>query len=547
MSEVQRTRIGIQGSVMGWDDPFAPEASRTIMRTGEGRMLGPQDPQPTAEAFLELLRSLGADFYLHHAMPGAAETDRLLAVVDATGLDLLLGNEYGNINGPFDATCNRFDLPVAEVGRAHATGRLLGLLYDETEHLQLHPDVLLNNHPEEAVRNPRRHQWAQVDGMTLQESEDAVAEAVRARIAGYGGGVTLYGEHVFPVMQHALARGGMNPCPKILKEEFASVQLATALGAAKEYGRKLGICVDFWGQDVGEWFTRLWGFPGHSPAEYRSALELAWLMGPDLLFTENADILARSTGQAFQLTEFGDIHAEFVRRFVPKHPRDYGHAQADPDIVLIRSDDTEWGMELHPYGNSSLSFDYRSRTPFRALHLLSRGSVPANGILYFLPQYTYHSGLYPRSDEALQALPLPGGVGRGLGTRTHRLFHPLDNLLVLDERADARAIGRPGLIVLTGTRMTPQCLSAVAERVRDGATCVAMRWLVPDEWPLQRRDGQGRWIVVDDLECDIVEEAFALFLGEPGVWRQRFGDTEVRLYDPTGDGVTLAHETRTGS
>ena len=64
---------------------------------------------------------------------------------------------------------------------------------------------------------------------------------------------------------------------------------------------------------------------------------------------------------------------------------------------------------------------------------------------------------------------------------------------------------------------------------------------------MQRRDGQGRWIVVDDLECDVVEEAFVPFLGESGVWRQRFGDTEVRLYDPTGDGVTLTHETRTGS
>lgn len=86
-------------------------------------------------------------------------------------------------------------------------------------------------------------------------------------------------------MYHACARGGMNPCPKILKDEFQSVQISTAIGAAKQYARKMGICVDLWGQDVGEWFTRVWGFPGHSPGEFKSALELSYLMGPDFIFT----------------------------------------------------------------------------------------------------------------------------------------------------------------------------------------------------------------------------------------------------------------------
>ncbi len=535
-------RIGVQGSVMGWLDPWHPECSRTLMRTGEGRVLGPQDSSPSASEFVALLRTLGADFYLHHAMPGDSGIDRLIDDMAAAGLDFLLGNEYGNINGPFGETENRFDIPEAVAERAAATGRCLGLLYDETEHLQLHPSMYLDYHPGESGRNPRRHQWAAVDGLSLQESEDAVAEAVRRRVAGYGGGVDLWSEQVFPVMYHALARGGMNPCPKLLKEEFASVQVATALGAARQYGRKLGFCVDFWGQDVGDWFTRIWGFPGHSPAEYRSALELAYLMGPDLLFTENADVLARHTDAGFRLTEFGAVLEEFTQRFVPAHPLAYGHAQADPDVVLIRSDDTEWGLETHPYGNQALSFDYRSRTPFKVFSLMSRGRIPPNGLMTFLPQYTYHAGLWPRDDGTVKRLPLEQGVDPGLRTRTHRLFHPLPNLLVLDERAGGKALGDPGLIFLAGTRMTPDCLQAVADRVRGGATCVALRWLLPDGWDRDRKDGDGRWIVVEDLECDRVAEAAAPFLGEEGVWMQRFGDFEVRWTDAAGDGVTLRHE-----
>ena len=535
-------KIGVQGSVLGWNDPFHPDLCRTVMRTGEGRVLGPQDPQPAVEAFMELLRSLGADLYLHHVMPDAVETDRFLDAIERFDVDFLLGNEYGNINGPYGDALNRYDVPDSCVAKAARSARFQGLLYDETEHLQLHPSMYLDYHPEEAARGRRRHQWANVDGLTLQESEDAVTDAVEARREAYGRHVEMYGEHVFPTMFHALARGGMNPCPKVLKEEFASAQLATALGAARQYGRKLGVCVDFWGQDVGTWFTRIWGFPGHSPAEYRSALELAYLFAPDLLFTENVDVLARNTPRGFERTEFGDVLHDFTHRFVPAHPLAHHHSQCDPDVVLIRSDDTEWGGEEHPYGNDALTFDYRSRTPFKAFHMLSRGSLPANGILTFLPQYTYHSGFYPRTDETMGVLPLERGVDPGRATGTHRLFHPLPNVLVLDERADGAAIGNPGLILLVGSRMTPRCLSAVAEKVRDGATCIAMRWLVPPARDLSWKDGAGRWIVVDDLECAVVQEAVRPFLGEPGVWRQRFGDVEVRLYNESGDGITVGHE-----
>ena len=312
-SDAFGTLIGIQGSVMGWDDPWHPPASAAIMRTGEGRIFPSQDGTPSVSQFVAYLRSLGAECYLHQVIPSTEMIDDFVRDCAGRGLPFLLGNEYGNINGPFDASSNRYDIPDASVAAAERTGGLLGLVYDETEHLQMHPDMYR--------KDARRHQWARVDGLSLQGSEDAVVQAVQDRCRRFGGRVPLYSEQVFPVMFHALARGGMSPCPKVLKEEFQSVQLATALGAARQYGRGMGICVDLWGPDVGDWFHRVWGFPGHPPEEFKSALEMAWLMGPRVLFVENVDVLARFTGESFRATEFGDIFHEFTHRFVPEHPR----------------------------------------------------------------------------------------------------------------------------------------------------------------------------------------------------------------------------------
>ena len=60
------TLMGIQGSVMGWDDPWHYEQCDTVFRTGERKYFPSQDPRPSPERFI---RELGADFYLHPGMP----------------------------------------------------------------------------------------------------------------------------------------------------------------------------------------------------------------------------------------------------------------------------------------------------------------------------------------------------------------------------------------------------------------------------------------------------------------------------------------------
>lgn len=130
-------KFGLQNSVMGWDDPWYPDASRTLMRTGEGQFFVSQDPAPTKQAFIRLLQeTFGVDFLMQHAMPQDERTEDFVWDMEKCGLQYMLGNEFGNINGPHCEGTNRYDVPQKLVRRAKRSENFLGLLYDETEHLQ---------------------------------------------------------------------------------------------------------------------------------------------------------------------------------------------------------------------------------------------------------------------------------------------------------------------------------------------------------------------------------------------------------------------------
>jgi hypothetical protein len=552
MSSDRRPAVGIQNSVLGWDDPWNPETSRRCMRTGEGRIIASQDPTPTPSEYLGFVRSIGAEFVLQHVLP-EDEGKSFAGSAGEHGMPYLLGNEVGNANGPYRQGLDRYDLDETLVARAREAGRLLGLVYDEPEHLQMHPGVYTRLHRLDAGH---RHHLCPRDVLSLEEADTAIARCA-ARIASRYAGVPVYTEHVFPVLYHALARGGLHPCPKLLKEEFQSIQLATAMGAALQYRRRLGICVDLWGPDVGRWFTRLWAFPGHSPTEYAAALRLGYLLGPNLLFTENVDALARfhdEPNRRFEKSEFGEVFERFARDFVPTTVPPWTHLDFTPSIALVRSDDGDVGGESSLLG-TSLSSTAATRTPHLALHLLSRGALPKNGLTWFLPQFPYHAVRF-KNDEMLARYPLENGYRSEPETSSHTLFHPLNNVAVFDERVTARDLACCRLIVLAGSRAGAETLRAIGTAVRAGATCVVAgrfatagdRELVERETGLEmRRDGDGRWYVTDDLLSDATREIVEPFLGESGCWRFAFGDDELRIHDPHDDGVSLEFEVRRAS
>jgi len=532
----KKVLFGIQGPVVGFQDPWAAEASDRIMRTGTGAVIASQDPRPEPRAYLAALRGLGADFLVHHLIPGSPADDAMYSDLSASGMEICLANEYGNVNGPWVPGTNRWDIPEAAL---RAAGRnCCGLLYDEPEHLQINAA--------QYRKDGWFPHWAATDGMSLDASRSAVEEAVRARMEAYGRTLAASGlpalpvvaEQVFPTMVHAFARAGMTPCPKIMKESFQSLALATALGASRQYGRELWICADLWGPDTGRWFTRLPGFPGHAPEEFASALRMGYLMGPERLFVENVDALARHQGGRFIHTAFGDALEDFLRGFVPAHPLGHGHGDAVAETAVVASDDGAYGPRGTMFGNRTIPYGREIESLFAIWHLLSCGAIPSHGSCMHIPGFPF-----PRQElkkaVPVDRFPLPDGWTGGTLPPVHPLFYPLRNALRYDGYATEADLAPASLILAGGSSVSPPTLAAMERRAAAGATVVVGRWIVEDASGNLRRGGRvggGRWIVVESFLEEEAREAAYPFLPSDGVWRQSFGGTEVRIrpHDPRG-------------
>ncbi|MFB9279768.1 hypothetical protein [Cohnella cellulosilytica] len=379
-------KLGIQGPVLGWNDPWNRSGSARLMRTGTGRMIPSQEPDVAPETYMAALKELGAEFYVHHLFPDLQELPALIEDCRKFGIRLVVGNEYGNINGPWSEGANRYDIPPDVVRTLADSGLLEALLYDEPEHLQINAA--------QYRKNEWLPHWGKLRADSLQEAHEQFVEKVRAGLAplseALGEGRPILSEQVFPTLFHAQARACMTPTPKIMKESFHPLQLGTALGAAKQYDRALWICADLWGPDAGPWPTRLSGFPGHSPAEFASALRLGYHMGPSHLFVENIDgLLHTGEGRKLETTAFGEEWLRFAREYVPAHPLPYDHRQARATIAIVHSDDSNYGQNERPFGIRELPLPEHSRSIFHAWHLATQGAVPAHGSCLHIPGYSF--------------------------------------------------------------------------------------------------------------------------------------------------------------
>ena len=535
-----RPQIGLQNSVCAFVDPMhSPHLSHTLRRTGEGVDMPVQDGAPSKEQFFALLDYYGVDFLMQHVMPGEEEHIAFIKeMLRHQELGFMMANEFSNINLDFVPGTNRGDFSetVAQFARTHP--KFLGFLFDETEHLQLHPNVYR--------RDPNattRWQWADPTGKTLDEIEDSVTFAVaqdRRRL-----GSPIYSEHVFPVMYHAFARGGMNPMPKVLKEEYQSVQLASALGAAIQYQTDFGVCVDMWGPDAGPWFSRKWGFPGHSPKEIESGLRLAWHYAPSKMFLENIDPLARFTEkEGFTQTLFGDIFHQFVHDYVPNHPLPYRFDQAFADIAFVRADDALFRKEGTfngdgMYGSEELSVDSHHISVFKAWSMLSHKTVPEDQIYYCGARYQSSRAHVPVNDETIGTLPLENGIPVYPGDAVHGLFYPMNGVLAFDERVTYRDLAPTSLLVAAGSRMTAATANAMLRRVSEGATMVAAPWLMPNDCRKSKTTGSGKLIISETFAEEDMLDQIKGYLGTKDKWTQRFGDKRLAITNPNGDNISL--------
>lgn len=540
MSSLHKPQIGLQNSVLAFADPLHPaELSTTIRRTGEGLDMPVQDGAPSPEQYFDMLHGFGVDFLMHQVMPGEQEHLRFLdEMAKRPELGFLMANEFANVNMDHVAGTNRGDFSEAVATKAKTLENFMGFLYDETEHLQIHANMYRRD-----PNAPTQWQWADPAGKTLEQTEQAVTDAVAADAKRLG--CPLFSEHVFPILYHAFARGGMNPAPKVLKEEFQSLQLATALGAAVQYKRKFGICVDLWGTDIGPWFTRKWGFPGHSPADFENALRMAWHYSPEFLFVENMDPLVRFSAESgFRKTEFGDIFERFIRDYVPAHPLGYSFRDAQPDIALVRSDD---GIFQHTgtfaggglYGSDALGIDHTHSSIFKAWHLLSHGTISDKTTFYNVPYYDIPKDRFPVNQDTIRQLPLENGVVIDGWDNAHGLFYPMNGVLVYDHYATVSDLAPAKLIVAAGSRMSAATAEAMLTCARNGATLLSASWLMPEGYRTSQTIGSGRLIITESFDEPDILAQIAPLLGDSRSWTQRFGEQRLHITNPAGDGIAL--------
>lgn len=410
---------------------------------------------------------------------------------------------------------------IAELGRC---SHLLGVMYDEVEHMQNCRNMIANG-------NVPWKPWVyDPAGDRLEDAADRFTEAVRALADTYAAhGVPLFTEHVFPVLFHGFARGGWTATPKILKESWSPVYIACAMGAALQYGTEFWITPDLWGVS---------GYPGHSVDEYRSALLLAYHMGADAVYTENLAYdeegkgkgsLILVTGDDYRVTEYGEVTKWFRHEYMPNNPRRYSFRDVRPRVAIVRRPDACWGQATSWLGDRLFGNDDWPSTPTTEAwlgiwHLLTRGVIPVDGL-------SWHT-----------AVAYPG--------RPQQVFCPLDGVVVYDDRVGAERLEGVELIFLTGLGVSAPTRDAVAECVRAGAICIALPHLLPEDVRAETgddgtlADGAGRWIAAPTFLAPHVRKAVTPFLPPFDTIRYRFGDTEVRFQMVDGDPNRLAVSTR---
>ncbi|HJN19126.1 MAG TPA: hypothetical protein QGH10_26750 [Armatimonadota bacterium] len=473
----------------------------------------------------DAFEQIGFDFLMHHfwGAPTVEDVDRLDRWAAQHGHSFLI-NQENSPSGrePGDPTLYRkpggfFQPPPEYVQRCLATPRFLGFCFDECEHW------ICNGIWVTAARSFEPH-FYDAEGDTLEGAYagnllnlQTLMERVFpgfAKRAGEPGQTPVVGtESVLPDLQHLFARAGLVQMPKLLKETITPVTLAMAMGAAKQYGVQHWTSVDLWGMP---------GYPGHSPEELRSALLISYWTGAERTYIENfsyqGSLYAAKDGQA-ELSAYGRVARQFIREYLPGHPRQLRFEEFAPEVIIVRFPDSDWGQEnpgpwirRNLYGASNLVPDEETRYWLKVWHVVSHGTIPTLALNYNTP------------------LGIP-----------YRVLFPANNVAVYDHTAaDPELYRSARLVFLVGKRVEPECLAALQALAEAGLTVVSTSRLAPRELSgvgpegyAVHPTGSGRWIVTDDVTLPAVRDLLAPCLGRPDELRYVFGDAEVVFTAPS--------------
>ena len=505
------------------------------------------------EPFFRALAELGVEFvdlnFLieDYLKPIHWSNDRVLAQLGeidarmrAHGIRYVLNNELSNWVERLEITpgvnefshadgTHRWDLRMEWLEallppRAKAPPALIGVNYDEADHMILSNNMFST--PDNKFDVPY---LVDTTGMPLDAAFDKLVGKLRSlREAHYKNRLPLGAEFGFPDMFHIYAAAGWAIAPKLLKENVSVVSACAGLGAALQYadrGTDLWFCNDLWNQAL---------YPGHSPAELRSALTLGYWLGASRIYVESLDyhgkeprhsqasaagsLLDWRDAEHCELTNHGKIVRDFYKDYVPRHPRDFSWRDYRPRVAIVRLPDGCWGQKGTWYrdrllGNRQHPEDAISEEWLHVWPILTHGKVVGGAIC------SQNHALYP--------------------TGVKDFFMPIDSVAVFDHQVKGPVLDSVECFIVCGQALSKETFEAVRARVRRGATCIIARrlfvqYVKADEKP------RGDWLVVDRFTDPAIAKKLQPFLGPADVMRFRFKDRTLEFRAPAATDTIAA-------
>lgn len=472
------------------------------------------------------VKELGVSFVVYHYRPklSVAEETRRAAMLtkrfEDHGISFVLNTESGNWADTLVSPDgydwveradggHRFRFPPEVMAVFAASPAFAGVLYDEAEHCQMfrHLSITMEGGRENLpFFEPK-------EGLSLRDTDEHIRACAAALVRENEdlGAPRVLCEYVWPSLMHCFARAGMHLAYKQQKENWSNIWAACALGAARQYDVELWSCVDNWFRVT---------YPGHPPEEMAANLLFAYRIGVDKVYVESISgedhFYSEDERGTLTLGAYGQPYKAFCARVAAEGERAYTHRDFLPDIAVVRFDDTYWGQGKNmPWQDILFGYPEHQSTPasgewLRAFHTITHGTTDVRALSW------------GRWDVYL---------------KPHRSFAPAKGPIVYDETVGYEHLRSASLLFLCGEFLSDTALAAAARRVREGATAVTSVRFAPQDLAEGYMggtavvpDGEGRWVITDDMASDEVKAAVAPLLGEPDEMSFRFlGGHTVRF------------------
>ena len=544
-------------------DPFLnlPDRFFSLREMPAGTAI-PRSPHGS-ETIAKRVKELGTDFVAYdlkyHDIEAVLNVARWAR---QNGIELALNNPVCQINAAPIPGFQTWVYPPELIERIREEVPLIGLVYDELIHHQVHPGLTGHTNPWNAIADV-------TDCRDAADACDRIEHGLHEIFDHTAAcGVPAFTEQVVPVLYHAVARAGGNPGCKVLKEQVTPISVSLCMSAAHQYRTDWFATVDLWEGDSGPWYQIMGRHSGHSPAEYLSALKLMALLNPYAAMTESADVLWVIDSPGAELTEFGEAFQNFCRNLRPNIQPNFDLATWQPTVAFVHAEDGCWKT-----ADGSRQFDEPApiyQSPRQCL--LGAPGLEITEVAAKWLRAWYHLTWGRCSGKSLHNYfsPLESAIARQneVGgdehdfagcppleqrrdpsrreTHMHALFSPLNNVAVFDAYVTPEQLRGADLIILCGSYCPMETQASVLAAAREGARCLCQVECAPPGWEQAdgQRIGNGYWWTVPDFDCPSAMEQLLRFRGSPNQWvlRSKLGLLRIFATDPWDNEIDWALE-----